>query len=120
MNPVNLALRFLLELTALGAVAWWASSLTDAWWRWLAAIAAVLLVALAWGVFAVPNDPSRGGQGIVKVPGIARLALELLVFAAGAYAFKAVGRPNLAIAFTALVAAHYAWSYERVAWLLEQ
>jgi len=120
MNPVNLALRFLLEVTALGALAWWASSLTDAWWRWLAAIAVVLLVALAWGVFAVPSDPSRGGQRIVKVPGMARLALELLVFGAGAYAFKAVGRPNLAIGFAALVAVHYAWSYERVAWLLKQ
>ncbi|MFW2389644.1 MAG: DUF2568 domain-containing protein, partial [Polyangiales bacterium] len=84
------------------------------------AIAVVLLVALAWGVFAVPNDPSRGGQGIVKIPGIARFALELLVFGAGAYAFKAVGRPNLAIGFAALVAVHYAWSHERVAWLLEQ
>jgi hypothetical protein len=120
MNPANLTLRFLLEVTALGALAWWGWSLTDSWWRWLAAIAVVLLVALAWGVFAIPGDPSRGGQGIVKVPGIVRLALELLVFGAGAYAFKAVGRPNLAIGMVALVAVHYAWSYERVAWLLKQ
>lgn len=120
MNPINLALRFLLELTALGALAWWASSLSESWWRWLAAFAVVLLVSLTWGVFSVPNDPSRGGQGIVKVPGMARLALELLVFGVGAYAFKAVGRPNLAIAFAALVVVHYAWSYERVAWLLKQ
>ena len=120
MNPINLALRFLLELTALGALAWWASSLTGSWWRWLAAVALVLLVALAWGVFAVPGDPSRGGQGIVKVPGLARLALELLVFGAGAYALKSLGRPNLALGFIALLAAHYAWSHERVAWLLKQ
>ncbi len=120
MNPANLALRFVLEVTALSALAWWGWSLSDAWWRWLAAIGVVLFVALAWGVFAVPNDPSRGGQGIVKVPGIARLALELLVFGAGAYAFKAVGRPNLAMGFAAFVAVHYAWSYERVAWLLKQ
>ena len=51
---------------------------------------------------------------------MARLALELLVFGAGTYAFKAVGRPNLAVGFAALVAVHYAWSYERVAWLLKQ
>jgi hypothetical protein len=56
----------------------------------------------------------------VRVPGIARLALELFVFGAGAYAFKAVGRPNLVIGFAALVAVHYAWSDERVAWLLKQ
>ena len=41
------------------------------------------------------------------------------IWGAGAYAFKAVGRPNLAIGFATLVAVHYAWSYERVAWLLK-
>ena len=56
----------------------------------------------------------------MKLPGIARFALELFVFGAGAYAFKAVGRPNLATGFVALVAVPYAWSYERVAWLLKQ
>lgn len=120
MNPVNLSLRFLLEITALGALGWWGWSLTDSWWRWLDGVALVLVAALAWGVFAIPDDPSRGGQGFARVPGIARLALELLVFGAGAYALKAVGRPNLAIGIFALVAVHYAWSYERVASLLKQ
>ncbi len=44
---------------------------------------------------AVPNDPSRVGQGIVKVPGIARLGLELLVFGAGAYGWVHVMEPKL-------------------------
>ena len=56
----------------------------------------------------------------MQVPGVARLVLELLVFAAGAYALKAVGRPNLAVAFTVLVVVHYAWSYERIGWLIRQ
>lgn len=118
MHPVNLALRFALELIALGALGWWGWTFTDSWWRWLTAIGMVLLAAFVWGTFAIPGDPSRGGQGLVQVPGAVRLAIELLIFAAGAYALRAVGRPGLAFGFCALVVAHYAWSYERIAWLL--
>ena len=120
MHPVNLALRFALEVGALAALAAWGWSLTDGWWRWVTAAGIVLAAAFVWGAFAVPGDPSRGGQGLVQVPGVPRLAIELLVFAAGAYALRAVGRPGLAVGFGVLVLAHYAWAYERVAWLLKQ
>jgi len=120
MNPVNLALRFLLELTALGALGWWGWMQTDSWWRVLWAMAAVLLAAVAWGTFAVPNDPSRGGSGLVQVPGIVRLAVELLVFGGAVYALKALDRPSFAAVFAVIVVGHYAWSYERVAWLIKQ
>ena len=120
MHPVNLALRFALELGALGALGWWASTLSESWWRWLLAIGVVVLAASIWGTFAVAEDPSRGGQGVVQVPGLVRLAIELLFFAAAAYALRAVGKPNLAIAFGIIVIAHYAWSYERIRWLLKQ
>lgn len=120
MHPANLALRFVLELTALGALGCWGWSLSSSGWRWLAAIAAILIPALIWGTFAVPNDPSRGGQGLVQVPGVVRLTLELLLFAAGAYALRALGRPQLAIGFAVLVVVQYAWSYERLLWLLRQ
>jgi len=120
MNPVNLTLRFLLEVTALGALGWWGWAQTDSWWRIPLAIGVVLLAAIVWGTFAVPNDPSRGGDGLVQVPGVVRLAVELLIFGVAAYALKSVGRPTLAIVFTTLVVIHYAWSYERVAWLIRQ
>ena len=120
MHPANLALRFVLELVALGALGWWGWTLTQSGWRWLAAVGMVLVAATLWGTFAVPGDPSRGGQGLVHVPGVIRLAIELVVFAAGAYALRAVGRPGLAIAFGTLVLAHYALSYERIAWLVKQ
>lgn len=120
MHPFNLALRFALELVALGALGWWASTLTDSWSRWILALGIVLFTAAMWGTFAVPGDPSRGGQGLVQVPGVVRLALELLVFAAGAYALRSVGRPGLALGFGVLVVAHYAWGYQRIAWLLKQ
>ena len=83
-------------------------------------MAAVLLAAVAWGTFAVPNDPSRGGSGLVQVPGIVRLAVELLVFGGAVYALKALDRPSFAAVFAVIVVGHYAWSYERVAWLIKQ
>ena len=120
MNPLNLTLRFLLEMTALGALGWWGWTQSDSWWRVVFATATVLVAATLWGTFAVPNDPSRGSDGLVQVPGLVRLLLELAFFGAAAYALKSVGRPTLAIAFTALVVIHYAWSYERVSWLIRQ
>ena len=120
MSSVNLALRFLLELTALGALGYWGWAQTDSWWRVVSALAVVLFAAVLWGTFAVANDSSRGGSGLVQVPGLARLALELLIFGAAAYALKSVGRPTLAIVFTALVLIHYVWSHERIAWLIKQ
>jgi hypothetical protein len=46
--------------------------------------------------------------------------LELLIFGGAAYALRELGRPSLAGIFAFAVVAHYAWSYERVAWLLKQ
>jgi len=120
MNPINLTLRFFLEVIALGAIGWWGWEQASSWWRAPLAIALVLLTAILWGTFAVPDDPSRGGSGLVHIPGIARLLLELLIFGAAAYAFKELGRSGLASALTILVVVHYAWSYERVAWLIRQ
>ena len=120
MSPINLALRFALELAALTAIGWWGSSLIESGWRWVLGLGLVVAVATLWGTFAVPGDPSRGGQGLVVIPGLARLGLELLVFAAGVYALRAMGRPGLSAAMGILVVAHYLWSYERVLWLLER
>jgi hypothetical protein len=120
MNPINLALRFFLEVVALGAIGWWGWEQTGSWWRVPLAIGVVLLTAILWCTFAVPDDPSRGGSGLVHVPGIARLVLELLVFGSAAYALSALGRPTAATVFALLVVGHYGWSYERVAWLIRQ
>jgi len=120
MSSANLALRFVLELAALGALGWWGWAQTDSWWRIVSAITVVLFAAILWGTFAVPHDPSRGGSGLVHVPGVARLMLELLIFGVAAYALRSIGQSTLALAFTVLVLIHYAWSYERVAWLIKQ
>ena len=74
MHPANLALRFFLEIAALsgfGAMIW---HLFSGWWRpFLLAVVLGGLMAV-WGVFAVPDDPSRSGNAPVPIPGLLRLA----------------------------------------------
>jgi hypothetical protein len=116
MNPLDLALRFLLELAALAGLAAWG-------WRLGGVAAAVglpLVAAAAWGTFNVPGDPSRSGRAPVRVPGVVRLLLELAFFAAGVTGTFASGTPRLALAFAALVLAHQAFSFRRVVWLVRQ
>ena len=120
MNAANLALRFLLELAALGGFAAFAWNSADGIWRWVAAIFVVILVAAIWGTFAVPDDPSRSGNAPVPVPGWLRLLLEFLVLLGGAWAFYAAGHLIPGVVLAILVVAHYALSMERITWLLQQ
>ncbi|WP_347839268.1 YrdB family protein [uncultured Draconibacterium sp.] len=119
-HPVNLALRFFLEIAALVALGKWGWQLTNTWHKYLLALAVPLLAALIWGVFAVPNDPSRSGKAPVPVSGAVRLLIELLFFAlAGAVLFQM--EYILAAAILAIATlVHYLLSYQRVRWLLRQ
>jgi hypothetical protein len=123
-HPINLALRFLLELAALAALA-----ATAAWgWRYadggllryVLAIGIPIGVAVAWGIFAVPDDPSRSGKAPVAVPGILRLLLEVAVFVFAAWALYNTGLATLSWILTIMVLAHYVASYDRVLWLVKQ
>ncbi len=58
MNPANLGLRFVLELSALTAVGFWGWARLEGLPRWLHAVGVPLALAAAWGVFNVPGDPS--------------------------------------------------------------
>jgi hypothetical protein len=119
-HPVNLALRFLLELGALAATGYWGWRAGGGAWRFLLALGVPLLLAVAWGAFAVPGDPSRSGNAPVPVPGIARLIMELAIFGFAAWALYAAGQPVLGLILAISVVAHYALSYDRVAWLLRR
>ncbi|NUS19631.1 MAG: YrdB family protein [Mesorhizobium sp.] len=116
----NLILRFLLELAALlglGIAAW---SLSEGWWRWLLALALPLIAAALWGTFAVPDDPSRSGRAPVPVPGAARLTLELVILFGGAVGFDLAGHAAIGIAMAMLIALSYAFSLDRLGWLLRR
>ena len=120
MPAWNLALRFFLEIAALGGLAF-------AGWRLasgpLAIVMAVMLpltAAASWGLFTVPGDPSRSGNSPVPVPGAVRLVLELLVLGGGAAAVAVAGAPAIAAVLGALIVLHLAFSSHRLRWLLQQ
>lgn len=113
-HPLNLALRFLLELAALAAYIFWGWTAHEGAQRYLLGIGLPLLAAVVWGAFRVPNDP---GKAPVPVPGPVRLALEVAFFA-GAVGLLATVRPTPALVLGALVVLHYLVSYDRVLWLL--
>ncbi|MGI9390866.1 MAG: YrdB family protein [Boseongicola sp.] len=120
MHPSNLVLRFFLEIAALVGFGVFAWRLAEGWWRFVAVIAILASLMTIWGVFAVPNDPSRSGAAPIPVSGLARLILELAILLGGACAFYCAGFNFLAVLLVVLVTIHYALSGKRIAWLLQQ
>ena len=118
-HPVNLVLRFLLELVALLAAGLWGWDQAEDGWRYLLAIGLPVILATLWRTFAVPNDPSRSGKAPVVTNGIVRLLLELAFFGFAAWAFYSLGFITLNYVFVAVVIVHYLVSYDRVLWLLK-
>jgi hypothetical protein len=103
-HPLNLALRFFLELAGLFSLGSWGWSQHSGFARWVWAIGAPLLAAALWGIFRVPNDP---GKAPVPVPGWVRLLLEAAYFTAAVLAFYASGRVTISIIFATMIIAHY-------------
>ncbi len=115
----TLALRFLLELAALAGLAMLAWEVAPEGQRWLAALVLSMAGAMAWGLFNVPDDPSRSGKAPVAVPGLARLALELALLFGGAVGWLAGGQAPIGLVLVALILFHYATTIPRVRWLLK-
>ena len=98
----NLALRFLLELAALAALAVWGvhtghSALADV----ALGVGAPLVAAVIWGVFAAPKSQRR-------LQGAALVVLQLAVLGAGAVALAAAGHPVPAAVFGVAIAVNAA------------
>ncbi len=117
-NPINLAVRFILEMAGLLALGWAGWNLNAGLLRFVFAIGFPILAAVLWGTFAVPDDPSRSGKAPIQVPGVVRLLLELAFFAAATWALFSTNLPGLAWIFGIVVVIHYAISYDRILWLL--
>lgn len=117
-HPINLAVRFLLEIGALLGMAYWGWTQHDGAVRFVWAVGLPLVSAVIWGTFAVPEDPSRSGKAPVPVPGIVRLLLELAFFALATWAIVVSGLQAVGYVFGAVVVVHYVFSYDRIAWLI--
>lgn len=89
-HPINLALRFLLEIAALGAIAYWGWTQHDGLARYVLAFGLPLLAMTVWSIFRVNGDP-----------GDAPVAIQGLVLAV-------------------VVGVHYITSYDRLQWLIKQ
>ena len=120
MNALNLGLRFLLELAALGAIGLWGWTISTGPFRFVWVWVLPLAAAAVWGIFAVPGDPSRSGKAPVPTSGVLRLALELVFFTGAAYLFYHLQSTTFSIVFVALVLVHYLFSYKRIRWLLKK
>ena len=94
----SLALRFLLELTALAGLGYWGFATGGGSVARIAlALGAPLVAALAWATFGSPKAPLR-------VTGAAHLLLELAFFGSAALALAAAGQSALAALFALVVA----------------
>ncbi len=107
IKGANLALRFLLELCALGALGYWGfktGSGTVA--KITLGIGAPLVAAVVWGTFLSP-------RAAVVLPGVLVLVLQALVFASAAVGLAATGHRTLALVFGVIVVVNavlmYVW-----------
>jgi hypothetical protein len=116
-NPLNLALRLLLELAAIVGLFRLGVTLVQGGWGLVLAIALSMTAMTAWGVFNVPGDPSRSGRAPVPVPGRVRLLVETAVLGIGAIVWTMSGPSWFAWAFGVSLVVHYSLSWDRVRWL---
>jgi hypothetical protein len=118
IHPLNLALRFLLELVVLFVSIEWALRSVNHWSRYVWMLLLPLGLALIWWAFNVPGDPSRSGNTVIRVAGWFRLILEWLIFGLGIWFMYNIDYLLASVLFGALVVLHYLLSFNRILWLL--
>ena len=117
-NPINLAVRFALEIAAVVGLFRLGLWIADGPLAAVLALALSFGAASAWGLFNVPGDRSRSGRAPVQVPGIVRLLVELLVLGGAAVGWFLVGPSWFAWTYTMVLVIHYLVSWDRVGWLI--
>jgi hypothetical protein len=93
---LNLAIRFLLELAAIVAVAYWGYTVTTEWWRWAVAIGAPAMLIAIWAVAIAPK-----ANNLLPLPVRELLGSGVLLIAAGL--LFAAGAPSASLAMAVLV-----------------
>ncbi|TNE79179.1 MAG: DUF2568 domain-containing protein [Bacteroidetes bacterium] len=110
-QPLNLGLRFILEVFGFYALGAYGLFAFDSPWHVVAAACFPLTAALVWGIFRVPND---GGTPKVKVHGKTRLLIEFLFFSFSVAALLAREEVAIALVYGISILGHYVYSRERV------
>lgn len=110
MRSLSLLLRFLLELCALAALAWWGYHATHfSAVHWILALASPLLLAILLG-------DVRGAEMWFKLPRGERAALGFLLLELSAASLAFAGQTSLAAGFGAAIAVNalmlYLWRYQ--------
>jgi len=118
-HPINLFVRFLLEMTALIAIGIWGWKFGSEDFRIVLALGLPILTAAIWGIFAVPNDPSRSGKAPVPINGRVRLLLEFVIFMLSIWGLYEMEFVKLSGLFGSIVILHYAVSFDRILWLIK-
>jgi hypothetical protein len=107
LTDLNLGLRFLLELSALAALAYWGSQTGSLPVAITLAVVTPLAGAVLWGLFVAPKAPRR-------LHGARRLLVEVPFFAAATAGLAATGEWLLAVIFAGATAVSevitYGWS----------
>ena len=93
LKMLNLAVRFLLELCMLAAVAFWGFNQNTWLLKILLGIGLPVLIAILWGMFLAPRATHR-------LSGAPFYALELALFSTGAFSLFAGGAPTLGWVYT--------------------
>lgn len=119
-HPLNLLIRFLLEICVLVIGSTWGWKQSDGWLRVVLAIGIPVFLSVIWGVFNVPGDPSRSGAAPIITPGIIRLGIEIAIFSFGIWCLYDMGSMKLSLTLSIIVFLHYAVSYDRISWLISQ
>jgi len=109
-NPINLAVRFALEITMLIVLACWGWHLGGNWVKFIAAPGCPAAAAALWGIFRIQNDPKPAP---VQIPGIVRLALEFALFGWAVWALYDMKYLTAAVILAILIKMHYVVSYDR-------
>jgi hypothetical protein len=116
-HPLNLTLRFFLELAALYCIGYWGWNQYDGLLRYLMAFGLPFLAAVIWGTFRVPGD---GGTPRVRVSGIIRFLIEAVFFGFAIWGLFDAGATTAGWIVGGLTLSHYIISYDRIGWLLKQ
>jgi Protein of unknown function (DUF2568) len=99
VKPLNLALKFLLELAALAAVGLWGASAAGGLAAVALAVGLPVILAVLWGMFAAPRARRR-------LPLALRAPFELGVFALAALALWQAAAAVWGVCFAVIAAAN--------------